>query len=163
MTHTGSISALAESGEQSTQPAPPGLPRRDLDDLRSLTPPTGWRPQTDPRSPTPPSLFLCLILFIYSYIFFLSSPPAPPLSILSRLQGDHRPEAKMHRLSHGDVGLGAASCRHHRSGSGGQVSRKIRHRKNAEQPPKALVARGDRTHEEKRNSVGGRKSALDGF
>lgn len=43
---------------------------------------------------------------------------------LSCLQGDHRPEGKMHRLSHRDVRFRTAGGWDHRSGSGGQVSEK---------------------------------------
>lgn len=44
------------------------------------------------------------------------------ISLSSPLQGDHRPEAKMHWLSHRDVRFGPAGCWDHRSSSGGEVS-----------------------------------------
>lgn len=61
------------------------------------------------------NLNVCFIFTVFLHLYF---------SLFSCLQGDHRPEAKMHRLSHRDVRFGATGCWDHRSGSGGQVSKK---------------------------------------
>lgn len=64
--------------------------------------------------------------------------------VLSRLQGDHRPEGKMHGLSHRDVRFRTAGGWDHRSGSGGQVSKK----NTALSSEKRSFQRSSKTNEE---------------
>lgn len=140
VTQTGFISSpvLAETKEQKH----PGCP--DLADLHSLPPhllPSCCDPLAQRHRPAQSfhlllfllhccrhrlnlPLFLTFNLCQHELFLFIVFLHPNFFSALSCLQGDHRPEGKMHRLSHGDVCFRTAGGWDHRSGSGGQVSKK---------------------------------------
>lgn len=137
VTQTGFISSpvLAETEEWKHSPSPPGLAALIL-----LT--FTRRPHAVTQRHRPAQSFRLLLFLLHCcrhrlnlplfltfnlcqhelilFIVFLH----PKFFFLSRLQGDHGPEGKMHGLSHGDVRFCTAGGGDHRPGSGGQVSKK---------------------------------------
>lgn len=78
---------------------------------------------------------ILFIVFLHPNFFFF---------VPSRLQGDHGPEGKMHGLSHRDVRFRTAGGWDHRSGSGGQVSKKS----TGLSPEKKSFQQSSKTNEE---------------
>lgn len=120
-----------------------GIHRPETEPTCSYSPPSPTPPPSPPSSPPPPRFqslqaelplspalrsyllprtSLVLMWETQCVIFTVFLPLCFSLFLLCCLQGDHRPEAKMHRLSHGDVCISTTGGWNHCSGSGGQVS-----------------------------------------